>query len=63
MHPARATGPMSLTGRFTDWWTYLIAPAACGTLAITTYEHGAKAALPAGTPAAEGLEPTPGTNQ
>ena len=54
---------MSLTGRFTDWWTYLIASAACGTLAITTHEHGARAALPAGTPAAEGLKLTPGTNQ
>src|SRR5215469_6402532 len=35
----------------------------CGTLAVTTYEHGARAALQAGTPTAEGLELTPGTNQ
>ena len=35
----------------------------CGTLAVTTYEHGARAALQVGTPAADGLELTPGTNQ
>ena len=35
----------------------------CGTLAVTTYEHRASAALPAGAPAAKGLELTPGTNQ
>ena len=39
VNPARALGPMILTGRFTDWWAYLTAPVIGGTLAVTTYQR------------------------
>jgi glycerol uptake facilitator-like aquaporin len=39
VNPARAIGPMILTGRFTGWWAYLTAPLAGGALAVTTYER------------------------
>lgn len=38
VNPARAIGPMILTGRFTDWWAYLAAPVIAGTLAVTLYD-------------------------
>jgi MIP family channel proteins len=39
VNPARAIGPMILTGRFTDWWAYLTAPLIGGTLAVTLYDR------------------------
>ncbi len=39
VNPARALGPMILTGRFTDWWAYLTAPVIGGALAVTSYER------------------------
>jgi MIP family channel proteins len=39
VNPARAIGPMILTGRFTDWWAYLAAPVAAGVLAVLVYNH------------------------
>jgi glycerol uptake facilitator-like aquaporin len=30
---------MILTGRFTDWWAYLIAPVAAGILAVLVYNR------------------------
>jgi MIP family channel proteins len=37
VNPARAIGPMILTGRFTDWWAYLTAPVAAGIVAVLVY--------------------------
>jgi MIP family channel proteins len=39
VNPARAIGPMILTGKFTDWWAYLAAPVVAGVLAVLTYDH------------------------
>ena len=39
VNPASAIGPMILTGRFPDWWAYLIAPVLGGTLAVATYQR------------------------
>lgn len=39
VNPARAIGPMILTGRFTGWWAYLTAPVIGGALAVTSYER------------------------
>jgi len=39
VNPARAIGPMILTGRFTGWWAYLTAPVVGGALAVTCYER------------------------
>jgi aquaporin Z/aquaporin NIP len=38
VNPARAIGPMILTGRFTDWWAYLTAPLIAGALAVALYD-------------------------
>ena len=32
LNPARALGPMLIAGEFDDWWIYLVAPVAGGTL-------------------------------
>lgn len=37
MNPARAIGPMIPAGKFTDWWTYLVAPLIGGAIAATLY--------------------------
>ena len=37
VNPARAIGPMVVAGDFTDWWVYLVAPAAGGILAASIY--------------------------
>lgn len=37
VNPARALGPMIVSGRFTDWWAYLIAPVLGGASAATMY--------------------------
>jgi glycerol uptake facilitator-like aquaporin len=60
VNPARALGPMILTGRFTDWWAYLTAPVIGGTLAVTTYQRLLrKCSTPEVTnSAAEGPAPT-----
>jgi glycerol uptake facilitator-like aquaporin len=39
VNPARAIGPMIITGRFTGWWAYLTAPVIGGALAVTCYER------------------------
>jgi MIP family channel proteins len=39
VNPARAIGPMILTGRFTGWWAYLTAPVIGGALAVAVYER------------------------
>ena len=39
VNPARAIGPMILTGQFTDWWAYLTAPVAGGALAVALYDR------------------------
>jgi MIP family channel proteins len=39
VNPARAIGPMVLTGRFTGWWAYLTAPVTGGALAVTSYDR------------------------
>jgi MIP family channel proteins len=38
VNPARAIGPMIISGRFTGWWVYLTAPVIGATLAVTSYE-------------------------
>jgi MIP family channel proteins len=38
-NPARAIGPMILTGKFTDWWAYLTAPVVAGVLAVQAYDR------------------------
>ena len=60
VNPARALGPMILTGRFTDWWAYLTAPVIGGTLAVTTHQRLLrKSSTPEVTnSAAEGSAPT-----
>ena len=60
VNPARAIGPMILTGRLTGWWAYLTAPAIGGALAVATYERFLrKGSTPdAHAPAAGGPEPT-----
>jgi MIP family channel proteins len=39
VNPARAIGPMILTGQFTDWWAYLAAPLAGGAIAVALYDR------------------------
>ena len=39
VNPARAIGPMILSGRFTGWWAYLTAPVIGAALAVTSYER------------------------
>ena len=39
VNPARAIGPMILTGQFTDWWAYLTAPLAAGAIAVALYDR------------------------
>ena len=39
INPARAIGPMILTGKSTDWWAYLAAPVVAGTLAVLTHDQ------------------------
>jgi aquaporin Z/aquaporin NIP len=39
VNPARAIGPMILAGQFTDWWVYLAAPLAGGTIAVVLYDR------------------------
>jgi MIP family channel proteins len=39
VNPARAIGPMILTGKFTDWWAYLAAPVVAGVLAVLIYDQ------------------------
>jgi MIP family channel proteins len=39
INPARAIGPMILAGQFTDWWAYLVAPAAGGVVAVALYDR------------------------
>lgn len=46
VNPARAIGPMLLTGRFTDWWAYLVAPVIAGALAVTVYDRLLRAGEP-----------------
>jgi aquaporin Z/aquaporin NIP len=38
VNPARAIGPMILTGQFPDWWAYLAAPVAGGVAAVALYD-------------------------
>jgi MIP family channel proteins len=57
VNPARAIGPMILTGRFNGWWAYLTAPVIGGALAVATYEHFLrKGSTPSGNTPAEGPE-------
>ena len=60
VNPARALGPMILTGRFTDWWAYLAAPVIGGTLAVTAHQHllHTSSSPQANGPAADGPAPT-----
>lgn len=37
VNPARALGPMIVSGKFTAWWLYLVAPALGGVLAALVY--------------------------
>lgn len=39
VNPARAIGPMILTGKFTDWWAYLVAPVVGGIVAVALYDR------------------------
>lgn len=39
VNPARAIGPMILTGQFTDWWAYLAAPLAGAAIAVALYDR------------------------
>ena len=39
VNPARAIGPMILSGRFSDWWAYLTAPLAGGLAAVALYDR------------------------
>lgn len=39
VNPARAIGPMILAGQFADWWVYLAAPLAGGTIAVVLYDR------------------------
>jgi len=39
VNPVRSLGPMIVTGRFTDWWCYILGPLAGGAIAVTLYER------------------------
>lgn len=39
VNPARALGPMIVSGKFTDWWVYVVAPLLGGTLASVIYDR------------------------
>jgi len=39
VNPARALGPMIVSGKFTDWWVYVVAPPLGGILASVVYDR------------------------
>jgi len=39
VNPARALGPMIVSGTFTDWWTYLLGPVVGAVLAAMAYDR------------------------
>jgi glycerol uptake facilitator-like aquaporin len=39
VNPARALGPMIPSGRFTDWWVYLIGPVLGASVAVVFVKH------------------------
>jgi MIP family channel proteins len=39
VNPARSIGPMIPSGKFTDWWVYVVGPLVGGVVAATVYER------------------------
>jgi glycerol uptake facilitator-like aquaporin len=39
VNPARALGPMIVSGSFTDWWAYILGPVVGAVLAAVTYDR------------------------
>ena len=39
VNPARALGPMIVSGSFTDWWAYILGPVIGAVLAAVTYDR------------------------
>jgi len=39
VNPARALGPMIVSGTFTDWWAYLLGPVVGAVIAAVVYDR------------------------
>lgn len=39
VNPARALGPMIVSGTFTDWWAYIVGPVAGAIIAAVVYDR------------------------
>jgi len=66
VNPARALGPMIVSGTFTDWWAYIVGPVAGAIIAAVVYDRFSPTPAPPNPPPppasrTPGPEPSPWT--